>query len=233
MKLFLKPITLKEDTLNEINSGNYDVNLFISSIKSYLSRANDLIYTKIESQNALELYQKLKPIYNIKLNTNDYLKALSKKYNKHYTNFITIRDNDDNYFAITTNKYAYLDESTIDLNKFRNLINREELIILNKEIIRDEYLDETNELFSYFLEILKKELLVKNILFDLKWYTKEVMHQARTVADLANNKTNLELAEIGKMYKNALDNCYNEGTITKTKKISVPKHRHRHKQNNK
>ena len=225
MKLFLKPITLKEDTLNEINSGNYDVNLFISSIKSYLSRANDLIYTKIESQNALELYQKLKPIYNIKLNTNDYLKALSKKYNKHYTNFITIRDNDDNYFAITTNKYAYLDESTIDLNKFRNLINREELIILNKEIIRDEYLDETNELFSYFLEILKKELLVKNILFDLKWYTKEVMHQARTVADLANNEKNPELFEIGKMYKKALDNCYNEGTISKTKKISVPKHR--------
>lgn len=225
MKLFLKPITLKEDTLNEINSGNYDVNLFISSIKSYLSRANDLIYTKIESQNALELYQKLKPIYNIKLNTNDYLKALSKKYNKHYTNFITIRDNDDNYFAITTNKYAYLDESTIDLNKFRNLINREELIILNKEIIRDEYLDETNELFSYFLEILKKELLVKNILFDLKWYTKEVMHQARTVADLANNEKNPELFEIGKMYKKALANCYNEGTISKTKKISVPKHR--------
>lgn len=225
MKLFLKPITLKEDTLNEINSGNYDVNLFISSIKSYLSRANDLIYTKIESQNALELYQKLKPIYNIKLNTNDYLKALSKKYNKHYTNFITIRDNDDNYFAITTNKYAYLDESTIDLNKFRNLINREELIILNKEIIRDEYLDETNELFSYFLEILKKELLVKNILFDLKWYTKEVMHQARTVADLANNEKNPELFEIGKMYKKALDNCYNEGILSKTKKISVPKHR--------
>ena len=225
MKLILKPITLKEDTLNEINSGNYDVNLFIPSIKSHLEKANDLIYTKIESQNALELYQKLKPIYNIKLNTNDYLKALSKKYNKHYTNFITIRVNEDNYFVLSTNKYAYLDESTIDLNKFRNLINREELIILNKELIRNEYLDETNELFSYFLEILKKELLVKNILFDLKWYTKEVMHQARTVADLANNEKNPELFEIGKMYKKALANCYNEGTISKTKKISVPKHR--------
>lgn len=225
MKLILKPITLKEDTLNEINSGNYDVNLFISSIKSHLEKANDLIYTKIESLNELELYQKLKPIYNIKLNTNDYLKALSKKYNKHYTNFITIRVNEDNYFVLSTNKYAYLDESTIDLNKFRNLINREELIILNKELIRNEYLDETNELFSYFLEILKKELLVKNILFDLKWYTKEVMHQARTVADLANNEKNPELFEIGKMYKKALANCYNEGTISKTKKISVPKHR--------
>ena len=225
MKLILKPITLKEDTLNEINSGNYDVNLFISSIKSHLEKANDLIYTKIESLNELELYQKLKPIYNIKLNTNDYLKALSKKYNKHYTNFITIRVNEDNYFVLSTNKYAYLDESTIDLNKFRNLINREELIILNKELIRNEYLDETNELFSYFLEILKKELLVKNIIFDLKWYTKEVMHQARRVADLANNDKNPELAEIGKMYKVALDNCYNEGTISKTKKISVPKHR--------
>ena len=225
MKLILKPITLKEDTLNEINIGNYDVNLFISSITSYLEKANDLLYTKIESLNALELYQKLKPIYNIKLNTNDYLKALSKKYNKHYTNFITIRVNEDNYFVLSTNKYAYLDESTIDLNKFRNLINREELIILNKEIIRNEYLDETNELFSYFLEILKKELLVKKILFDLKWYTKEVMHQARRVADLANNDKNPELAEIGKMYKVALDNCYNEGTISKTKKISVPKHR--------
>ena len=225
MKLFLKPITLKEDTLEEINRGNYDVNNFISSINEYLSRANDLIYTKIESLNALELYQKLKPIYNIKLNTHDYLKALSKKYNKHYTNFITIRVNEDNYFVLSTNKYAYLDESTIDLNKFRNLINREELIILNKELIRNEYLDETNELFSYFLEILKKELLVKNILFDLKWYTKEVMHQARTVADLANNEKNPELFEIGKMYKKALANCYNEGTISKTKKISVPKHR--------
>lgn len=233
MKLILKPITLKEDTLNEINSGNYDVNLFISSIKSHLEKANDLIYTKIESLNELELYQKLKPIYNIKLNTNDYLKALSKKYNKHYTNFITIRVNEDNYFVLSTNKYAYLDESTIDLNKFRNLINREELIILNKELIRNEYLDETNELFSYFLEILKKELLVKNILFDLKWYTKEVMHQAKKITDLATNTKNPELFEIGKMYKKALANCYNEGTISKTKKISVPKHRHRHKQNNK
>lgn len=233
MKLFLKPITLKEDTLNDLYMGNYDVTNFISSIKEYLSQANDLLYTKIESLNELELYQKLKPIYNIKLNTNDYLKALSKKYNKHYTNFITIKVNDDNYFALSTSKYAYLDESTIDLNKFRNLINREELIILNKELIKNEYLDESNELFSYFLEILKKELLVKNILFDLKWYIKEVMHQARTVTDLANNEKNPELAEIGKMYKNALDNCYNEGTITKTKKISVPKHRHRHNQNNK
>lgn len=225
MKLILKPITLKEDTLNEINIGNYDVNLFISSITSYLEKANDLLYTKIESLNALELYQKLKPIYNIKLNTNDYLKALSKKYNKHYTNFITIRVNEDNYFVLSTNKYAYLDESTIDLNKFRNLINGEELIILNKELIRNEYLDESNELYPYLLEILQKELQVKNILFDLKWYTKEVMHQARRVADLANNDKNPELAEIGKMYKVALDNCYNEGTISKTKKISVPKHR--------
>lgn len=225
MKLFLKPITLKEDTLEEINKGNYDVNNFISSINEYLSRANDLIYTKIESLNELELYQNLKPIYNIKLNTNDYLKALSKKYNKHYTNFITIRVNEDNYFVLSTNKYAYLDESTIDLNKFRNLINREELIILNKELIRNEYLDETNELFSYFLEILKKELLVKNILFDLKWYTKEVMHQAKIITDLAKNEKNPELFEIGKMYKKALANCYNEGTISKTKKISVPKHR--------
>lgn len=225
MKLILKPITLKEDTLEEINRGNYDVNNFISSINEYLSRANDLIYTKIESLDELELYQKLKPIYNIKLNTNDYLKALSKKYNKHYTNFITIRVNDDNYFAITTNKYAYLDESIIDLTKFRNLINREELILINKQLINNKYLDESNELYPYLLEILQKELQVKNILFDLKWYTKEVMHQARRVADLANNDKNPELAEIGKMYKVALDNCYNEGTISKTKKISVPKHR--------
>lgn len=225
MKLFLKPITLKEDTLDEINRGNYYVNNFISSIKEYLERSNDLLNTKIESLNELELYQKLKPIYNIKLNTNDYLKALSKKYNKHYTNFITIKVNDDNYFVLSTSKYAYLDESIIDLNKFRNLINREELIILNKELIKNEYLDESNDIFPYFLEILKKELLVKNILFDLKWYTKEVMHQARTVTDLATNETNPELAEIGKMYKYALANCYNEGTITKNKKISVPKHR--------
>lgn len=225
MKLLLKPITLKEDTLEEINRGNYDVNNFISSINEYLSRANDLLYTKIESLDELELYQILKPIYNIKINSNDYLKALSKKYNKYYTNFITIRVNDDNYFAITTNKYAYLDESIIDLTKFRNLINREELILINKQLINNKYLDETNELFSFFLEILKKELLVKNILFDLKWYTKEVMHQAKRVADLANNDKNPELAEIGKMYKVALDNCYNEGTISKTKKISVPKHR--------
>lgn len=225
MKLILKPITLKEDTLNEINSGNYDVTNFISLIKDYLKRSNDILYTKIESLDAFELYQILKPIYNIKINTNDYLKALSKKHNKHYTNFITIKVNEDNYFALSTSKYAYLDESIIDLNKFRNLTNREELVILNKQLINNEYLDETNCLFPYFLEILKKELLVKNILFDLKWYTKEVMHQARSVTDLANNDKKTELAEIGKMYKDALANYYNEGTISKTKKISVPKHR--------
>lgn len=195
MKLILKPITLKEDTLNEINSGNYDVTNFISSIKDYLKRSNDILYTKIESLDAFELYQILKPIYNIKINTNDYLKALSKKHNKHYTNFITIKVNEDNYFALSTSKYAYLDESIIDLNKFRNLTNREELVILNKQLINNEYLDETNCLFPYFLEILKKELLVKNILFDLKWYTKEVMHQARSVTDLANNDKKTELAE--------------------------------------
>ena len=33
MKLFLKPITLKEDTLEEINRGNYDVNNFISKLQ--------------------------------------------------------------------------------------------------------------------------------------------------------------------------------------------------------
>lgn len=195
MKLILKPITLKEDTLNEINSGNYDVTNFISSIKDYLKRSNDILYTKIESLDAFELYQILKPIYNIKINTNDYLKALSKKHNKYYTNFITIKVNEDNYFALSTSKYAYLDESIIDLNKFRNLTNREELVILNKQLINNEYLDETNCLFPYFLEILKKELLVKNILFDLKWYTKEVMHQARSVTDLANNDKKTELAE--------------------------------------
>ena len=137
MKLILKPITLKEDTLNEINSGNYDVTNFISSIKDYLKRSNDILYTKIESLDAFELYQILKPIYNIKINTNDYLKALSKKHNKHYTNFITIKVNEDNYFALSTSKYAYLDESIIDLNKFRNLTNREELVILNKQLINN------------------------------------------------------------------------------------------------
>lgn len=101
----------------------------------------------------------------------------------------------------------------------------EELILINKQLINNKYLDESNELYPYLVEILQKELLVKNILFDLKWYTKELMHQARRVADLANNDKNPELAEIGKMYKVALDNCYSEGTISKTKKISVPKHR--------
>ena len=51
------------------------------------------------------------------------------------------------------------------------------------------------------------------------------MHQAKIITDLAKDETNPELFEIGKMYKKALDNCYNEGTIPKTKKISVPKHR--------
>ena len=59
------------------------------------------------------------------------------------------------------------------------------------------------------------------------------MHQAKIITDLANNEKNPELFEIGKMYKKALDNCYNERIISKTKKISVPKHHHRHKQNNK
>lgn len=256
MKLTLKKIHLKEITLEDIsaNSNQCDVQKFINYIKEHLKKANDLLNCKIESLSDIELYEKLREIYDFTIDKNDYLRVLSKIYGKHYTDFIYIKtnmmDNDGNnimYHAAVGSSKLYLNESTLDLNSIRNLTKKNDLLIvktiriLPENVKKEKYenhqfididitdcnLDEDSELFLYFIELIKKDILVKDILYDIKLYIEELMFQAKSITNLSKDEDNVELALIGERYKKALDNCFDDQSISKKRKISVPKHKKR------
>ena len=87
--------------------------------------------------------------------------------------------------------------------------------------------DITNIFLFNFIELIKKDILVKDILYDIKLYIDELMFQAKSITILSKEPDNKELALIGERYKKALDNCFDEQSISKKRKISVPKHKKR------
>ena len=256
MKLRLKKINLKEQTLEDIstNHDQCDVDKFIDYIKKHLGKANDLLNCKIEHLSDIDLYKKLSGIFDFVIEKSDYLRALSKMYGKHYTDFIYIKtnmvDNGDNnimYQVVAVSSKVYLNQSILDLNSIRNLTKKNDLLIiktikvkreqLKKEKyenhqfievdITDSKIDENSELFPYFIELIKKDILVKDVLYDIKLYIDELMFQAKSITILSKEPDNKELALIGEKYKKALDTCFDEKTISKKRKISVPKHKKR------
>lgn len=256
MKLTLKKIRLKEITLEDIstNSNQCDVQKFIDYLEEHLRKANDLLDCKIESLSDIELYKKLKEIYDFTIDKNDYLRVLSKTYGKHYTDFILIRtnmvDDDGNnimYQTAAVPSKLYLDKSILDLNSIRNLTKKNDLLIVKKHMVKfdttrkekyenhqfvdidvtDCNLNEDSELFLKFIELIKKDILVKDILYDIKLYIEELMFQAKSITVLSKDKENLELALIGERYKKALNNYFDEQSISKKRKISVRKHKKR------
>ena len=247
MKRKLKNITLKEDTINDIKENNIDVDIFIKRINNYLEKANYLLDNKIEDMDDLELYNSLKEIFDFIFEPKDYLKLLSLKNNKKYTNLLNIRtnmyDKEDKKLVLlcaATNKVNCSNNSTLDIKSLRKLTNNEELVVLyesfnknNEEIKRREKyesyifneinitnstIDEDNELFQYALELIRIELIPKYVLYELKQYVDEVIHQAREITKLALIEDNEELANIGKQYKNAYDNAREKNIIPKKKK---------------
>jgi len=247
MKREIKPITLKKDTLNDISNNNIDVNSFIQRIKEYLRNANYLLNNKIDNMDEQELYNSLSKIFNFYFDQNDYLKILSLKNNKHYVKIINIKTNiyDENgnnlnLLCMVTNKADCTNNDTLDIKTLRKLTNSEDLIVLGERYIkydnkikkREKYesfisesidinnpsIDETNELFPYALELIKKELIVKYILLDIKHYVDEVIHQIREIIGLSLIENDEELASIGKQYKKAYDNAREKNIIPKNEK---------------
>ena len=243
LKLKLNEINLKEKTLEDISNNHQQCNVqnFLDYINEHLDKANNLLNCKIEELNEIELYQKLKPLFSFTIEKEDYLKALSRMHNKHYTAFININTNmfDNNgknitYQAVAISSRAYLNGSTLDLNSLRKLTSKEDILLIKKIMVdsskfkkepyKEKYenhqfielditkpnLDENGELFLYFIEILKKEILVKDILRDIKLYIDELIYQAKSIIKLSEIRNNQELAKIGKKYKKAFEIYFKE-----------------------
>ena len=253
MKRVAKKITLKEDTLRDIQDNNIDVEAFINRINGYLADANYLIQNKMIDMNGVHLYQSLGKVFDIHFEPNDYKKMLSAKYDKHYTKLMTLNTNmyDSNdytvsYLCAATNKVGYNDNDTISLDNIRKLTDSYDLLLLcpkfvkkeNPPVKKEKYeshlfdlvevdksiIKEDDEMYPYACDLLQKEMIVKYVLYDLKLYVDEVLHQVRYITGLSLIKDNDVLANIGKQYKRAYDLATNDRVIPKKERIAVRYH---------
>ncbi len=88
-------------------------------------------------------------------------------------------------------------------------------------------------MYPYACTLLERDIIIKYVLYDLKLYVDEVLHQVREITSLANIKDNEPLANIGKKYKSAYDKATSESVIPKKEKIAVRYHQKTKKRNNK
>ncbi len=252
MRIKLKGIDLKENTLKDIANNNIDVNKFVDYITERLDQIYTLTDTKMETLNAIELYNNLKKIFNIYINEKDYLKVLSKKYKMHYTHFINIKtnmiDNENkviDYIGASTPEIIYYDGNRLDLKTIRKITKNNNFLVVKENRkkdnisksekyenhqfvylnIDDDTINEESELFLDFIELLKKDILVKDILYALKQYMRELLYQAKCITSLSQIKKDPHLAAIGKKYEDALNQAYIERENPKNKKISVRLHK--------
>ena len=252
MKLIPKKITLKDDTENDIEKNNIDTNIFLERIKDYLDKANHLINNKMVDLSSIELYESLRMIFDISFNKQDYLDILSLAYHMNYTKYVTIYtnmyDNDGRnivYYAVATQKSNCFDNETLDLNRLRKLTNSNELLVLETKYVQDKCpnkkekyephqyisvdvenkeISEDSQLFLYAIEYLKNNIIIKDILYDLKLYIDEVIYQIRCITGLMFSKDE-RLSKIGKKYKKAYDEATNKGLLPKKEKVVVHHHK--------
>lgn len=252
MRRIAKKITLKEDTMNDIELGNIDTDLFINRINEYLSRANHLINTKMDNMEDMELLENLEVIFDIYFDEKDYLRMLTLKYGNHYLYFKHIRtnmydenDNNVSYLGAVTSKVKCPDGSVLDFKKLGKLTNSGDILLVKqfvssavypigkrekyRELFVDEVdlesgqVDKTSNLYPYAATVVRKETIIKYVLYDLKKYINEVTYQAKKIIDLHKNKDE-EIASIGKQYKSSYDNALNNGSLFRGEKVSVRYH---------
>ena len=257
MKLKRKKIDLKERTLKGIidNPNEQKIRDFTNYINLKMKEANYLITHKIENLDTKELYNRLKTFFDIYVNPEDYLKVLSKMNNKHYVHFIYIKtnmvDKDGNtieYFGAATSPTMLYQNSHVDLKTIRKITNSNEFYITQttktneKPTHKEKYekhqqitlditnssIDEESILFPYLIELLKKNILVKDILYNLKIYINELQYQAKCITSLSKDKDS-EYQEIGEKYQQALIKCYETKPFPRTRRIPVSRHNQRAK----
>ena len=155
------------------------------------------------------------------------------------------------YQVATISSKTNLNGSTLDLNLLRKLTKKDEILLVKKILIepsktkkdphKEKYenhqfieidinesnLNEDSDLFLYFIEILKKDILVKDILHATKLYIDELMYQAKSIIKLSEVRNNQELALIGKKYKKAFEKYFEDQTPSQ--KTKIPKYKRKRK----
>jgi len=242
MKLTLKTITLKDDTLEDINSGNINLDKFIEYIRVNVENANNIIETKLLSLDEDELYELLSKLFIIELDDDDLFRILRNKYSKHYVNKLKISTN---LVDKDLNKYILVGAATKDvlpsnrgmlLSELRKLVNSFDLIVLDTKKYKlkekpsnaeryEDFLYETfslesdPETFEYLKTLLKKDLKDKNtlkrILSSVEQYLRELIHQAKEITRLDEEDESLKPISI--QYKKAYESNFSKKTVfTKT-----------------
>ena len=252
MKLKIKKITLEKEIKQEIVDGfNEDtIKNFLEYIREHMANANVLINSRMDDMEPLKLYEALKKVFDIFLEPEDYLKILSFMQKIHYSYFITIKtnmmENGQNiyYYGAATNKVKYFDNASLDLKTIRKITNSLEFLVLEtiKKNEKPKYIekrenhqfmcldprkadiDENSELFPFILLLLSKEICFKDVLYELKWYVKEIIYQARTITDLKESEDE-KIKAIGIKFDDALNRAFNDREIPKREKIRVRKHK--------
>lgn len=250
MELQLKDITLKEDTYKDMKNKNNNTSLFIEKIKQNRENAIFLYKNNMKKMDSIDLYKALIKVFDIKIDINDYIKILSMKNKKHYRKKITIKttmfDNNNNnllYDCIASSKANLEENDKLDIRSLRRLTNSEDLFLLKEYRIPDdlykgkvekeesfhflEYnienpiIDEDSELFQFAVDYIQKELLVKDVLYDLKQYLIELDHQINAIKVLSLKPDKNKYKTMAIAYKSAYDKSREDDIILKRPKISV------------
>lgn len=234
MKLNLKKITLKDDTLLDIENNGIeaDVDKFISSYHEIASNITDLTNNKIASMDGEVLFDKLSKVFDITIDPKDYYSALSLLFNKHYSGVInvltTMKDKDNKTVTLKlliSSKARVQDRFRLSVKELRKLTNNYDVIVLSegsvleKDKFKAEYyenfkyvdvdttsndIDPNNPLSAYLYEVLKKSILPKDILALLKQAFRELKYQRISIFKLDESEDVL-LKTIAAKYKKAFD----------------------------
>ena len=234
----------------DMNNKNNNTSLFIEKIKQNRENAIFLYENNMKKMDSIDLYKALEKVFDIKIDINDYIKIISMKNKKHYRKKITIKttmfDNNNNnilYDCIASSKADLEENDILDLRSLRRLTNSEDLLLLKEyRIPNDLYkgkvekeesfhfleynienpiIDEDSELFQFAVDYIQKELLVKDVLYDLKQYLIELDHQINEIKDLSLKPDKNKYKKSGIAYKKAYDESREENVIPERPKISV------------
>ena len=240
MKITLKNITLKEDTIESLKNGNVDTEGYVNYIRTNIDNANYLIKAKLQSLEDLELYEALSKVFNISLDEKDILSALKSKYNKHYLDMRTLTtsmvDEEGNRIVLVgaATKNVPSNSGVIPIQVLRTIVNSYDFIVietvkvkpLEKSIKGDRFEDyqfakvgldikPEDDLFEEKTRLIGKEVknptVLKRILKAVEQYVQELIHQAKSVQRIGEVDESLE--EVGKEYKKAYEANFTKKSI--------------------
>ena len=232
MRMTLKEITLRNDTLTSINNGEIDIDRYIEYIKTNLANANYLIRTKLQSLEPLTLFEALSKVFNIELEMSDLLTILSEKYHRHYTGITTLStnmvDSDGNNIVLegASTKKVLTANSRISIKDLRSIVNSYDFLILETRRIRsterianpepfEDYqyertsldFNKDDGLFDSKIELLSIELrnntTLKRILNLVDQFVKELVYQAKSITKLGKEENDEKLKQIGREFGEA------------------------------